>query len=151
MSHRRLAVFVCAAVALAVGGFAAAQPRGENFESLQRFADSPALSRALDRTLADPALHERVMANPQALLRMARLSVPEGLEVQTFEPGRLFEEPLPRIELTRCRRVYYCEYDDRQLDPDNNIPVCQLKESELCLGFRVIDRRPPPGFFPPIR
>lgn len=150
--QNRLPVLACALIALSAVAFAAsAQTEPRETTAAERFADRPELSRALDRALADPALRERAIADPRAFLRDARLSAPRGLELQIFEPGRLFEPPLPRVELTRCRRIYYRECDDRLLDPNAERPVCELKESEVCLGFRIIEPTPRPGPIPPIR
>jgi len=113
-------------------------------------AGRPELVEAVSAACLDPKRHAAALANPEALLRKAGLSLPEGLAFDLFEHSPRYL-PFPEwtpfvIELTMCRIYWVLECEDSP-PATGRLRKCELKERELCLGFRIYPRPWPRGPF----
>ena len=117
-------------------------------KAADEFASRPELVEGISAACLDPNRHAAALANPEAFLRKAGLPLPEGLAFDLFEhsPRYLpFPEWTPfMVELTMCRTYWVLECDDSP-PAAGQLRKCELKEREVCLGFRVYARPWPRG------
>lgn len=119
-------------------------------EQADAFASQPVLAETIYQACSDPKRRSAALENPEVLLSNAGLAIPAGLAFNLFvHPPRFM--PFPDwtpfvIELTMCRSYWVLECDDTPAGT-GQLRKCEMKQSELCLGFRVYPRPWPRGPF----
>lgn len=104
-------------------------------EKAVTLSNNARLLKSCNTAIADEKARQKAVADPAAFLRSETIAVPEGLKVLFFErPPRHLPTPdwVPfTVEFFNCRKSW-------KIECDRNGENCEVKEYEVCFGFRII-------------